>query len=145
MTKRTRMQAKQSNALLINIHNPNSDLNPENTITKDFIEKYSNKTPKPVFQCEQDVILSRSKYTVTSFVDFGPYKNIFSNLLTCIGNLKQELHTYASMKVYTSYNKDRPITLEEKGRTTSFHAILVVCSVEIELISNIINRSWIQF
>ena len=54
------MQAKQSNALLIDIHNLNSHLNPENTIiTKDFIEKYSNKTPKPVFfQCEQDIILS---------------------------------------------------------------------------------------
>ena len=62
---RTGMQAKQSNALLINIHNLNSHLNPENMIiTKDFIEKYSNKSPKPVFfQCEQDIILSWSKCT----------------------------------------------------------------------------------
>ena len=43
------MQTKQTNALLINIHNLNSHLSPENTIiTKDFIEKYSNKTQKPV-------------------------------------------------------------------------------------------------
>ena len=40
---RTRIQAKQSNASLINVHNLNSHLNLENTIlTKDFIEKYSN-------------------------------------------------------------------------------------------------------
>ena len=46
----TGMQAKQPNASLINVHNLNSHLNPENTIiTKVFIEKYSNKTPKPVF------------------------------------------------------------------------------------------------
>ena len=38
------------------------------------------------------------------------------------------------MKVYTSYNKDRPITLEEEGRTMSFHAILAQCIAEIELI-----------
>ena len=42
----TRMQFKQPNASLINVHNLNSHLNPENTvITKDNIEKYSNKTP----------------------------------------------------------------------------------------------------
>ena len=46
------------------------------------------------------------------------------------------------MKVYTSYNKYRPITLEEKGRTTSFQAILAECFAEIELILNIINTSW---
>ena len=86
------MQAKQPNILLINVHTLNSHLNPENTIiTKVFIEKYSNKTPKPVFfQCKQDIILSWSKYTITSFIDFGPYKNIFSNLLTDAGNLQQE-------------------------------------------------------
>ena len=57
---RTRMQAKQPNALLINVCNLNSHLNPENMmITEDFIEKYSNETPKPVFfQCEQNIILS---------------------------------------------------------------------------------------
>ena len=53
------------------------------------------------------------------------------------------LHKYASIKGYTTYNKDRPITLEEKGRTTFFHAILVESSAEIELISNIIHTSWI--
>ena len=69
------MQAKQPNTLLINVKNLNSHLNPENMIiTKDYIEKYSNKPPKPVFfQCEQDIILSQSKYTLTSFIDFGPY------------------------------------------------------------------------
>ena len=41
---RTRMQAKQPNASLITVHDLNSHLNPENTIiTKDNIEKYSNK------------------------------------------------------------------------------------------------------
>ena len=49
------------------------------------------------------------------------------------------------MKVYTSYKKGRPITLEGKGRTISFHTILIVCSTEIELILNIINTSQIQF
>ena len=88
------MQAMQCNALLINIHNLNSHQNPENTIiTKYFIEKYSNKAPKLVFfQCEQVIILSQSKYTVASFIDFGPYKSIFSNILTYAGNLQQELH-----------------------------------------------------
>ena len=108
------MQAKQPNTSLINVHDLNSHLNPENTIiTKDCIENYSNKIPKPVFfQCEQDIILSWSKYTVTSFIDFGPYKNIFSNLLTYTGNLQQELHKSASMKAYTSH-EDTPITPEE--------------------------------
>ena len=40
---RTRMQAKQSNSLVINVHNLNSHINPENTIiTKDFMEKSLN-------------------------------------------------------------------------------------------------------
>ena len=54
LTTITRMRAKQSDALLINIHNLNSHISPENMIiSKDFIEKYSNKTPKPVFfQCD---------------------------------------------------------------------------------------------
>ena len=82
-------------------------------ITKDVIEKYSNKTPNSVFfQHEQDIILSQSKYTVTRFMDFGPNKNIFSNLLTYTGNFQQELHKNATMKDYTPYNKDRPSTLE---------------------------------
>ena len=57
---RTRMQTKQSNALVMNVYNLNSHLNPENMMkTKDYTEKYSNKTPKPVFfQHEQDIILS---------------------------------------------------------------------------------------
>ena len=76
------MWAKQPSDLLNNVHDLNSHLNPENTIiTKDYIEKYSNKTPKPVFfQHEQDIILPWSKYTVTSFIDFGPYK-FFLNFL----------------------------------------------------------------
>ena len=38
---RTRNHAKQPNTLLINVHDLNSHLNPENTIiTKDYIEKY---------------------------------------------------------------------------------------------------------
>ena len=85
------MQAKQTNVSLINVHNLNSQLSPENTIiTKDFIEKYSNKSPKPVFfQCEQDIILSLSKYAVTSFIDYGPYKDIFSNILIYANNLSE--------------------------------------------------------
>ena len=47
---RKRMQAKQPKALLINVHSLNSHLNQKNMIiTKDFMGKYSNKTPKPVF------------------------------------------------------------------------------------------------
>ena len=129
------MQAKQPNASLINVHNLNSHLNPENMIiTKDFIERYSNKTPNLVFfQHEQDIILSWSKYTVTSFIVLWPYKNIFSNLLTYTGNLQQELHKCASMKAYTTH-EDAPITPEEKRRITSFHTILIACIGEIELI-----------
>ena len=67
----------------------------------------------------------------------------FSKLLTYADKIKQEVYKYTSMKVYTSGNKDRPNTLEEKGRRTSFHTILVECIAEIELISNIINTSWI--
>ena len=57
---KTTMQAKQSNASLINKHNLNSHLIPENTkITIDFVETYSNKNPNPVFfQHGQDIILS---------------------------------------------------------------------------------------
>ena len=87
------MQVNQPNASVTNVHNLNSHLNPEKAIiTKDYIKNYSNKTPKPVFfQCEQDIILSQSKYTITSFIDFIPYKNISSNLLIYAGNLQQEL------------------------------------------------------
>ena len=49
------------------------------------------------------------------------------------------------MKVYGPYNKNRPTTPEEKGRITSFHAILIECSTEIELIAIIINTSQIWF
>ena len=92
------MQATQPNTSLINVHNLNSYLNPENMIiTKDYIEKYSNITPKPVsFQCEEDINLSWSKYTVTSSIDFGPYK-IFSLIYWLSSNLQQELLKYASM------------------------------------------------
>ena len=55
------------------------------------------------------------------------------------GNLQQELHRYASMKVYATYNKKRPTIPEEKGRITSFYTILTECSAEIELIANICN------
>ena len=48
------------------------------------------------------------------------------------------------MKAYTPH-EDTPITPEEKRRITSFHAILVECSAGIELITNIINASRIQF
>ena len=113
---RTRMQAKQSNALLINIHNLNSHLIPENTITtEEFIEKYSNKTPNPVFfQHEQDIILSQYKYMVTSLIDFGSFKNIFSKLLTYTGNLQQKFHRYASMKVYSRIIKIDLLPLKRK-------------------------------
>ena len=82
---------------------------------------------------------------VYSFIDFGPYKNIISNLLTYTGNLQQEFHKYATMKDYTPYNKDRPSTPEEKSRIISFYAISIMYSAEIELIVNIINTSRIQF
>ena len=98
-------------------------------------------TPKLVFfQCEQDIILSQSKYTVTSFIDFGPYKNIFSVLLTYTGKLQQELHKYASMKSYTLH-EDTPITPEEKRRITSYNVIWREYSAECELIVTIINTS----
>ena len=126
--------------MIINLHDLNSHLNPESIIiTKDYIEKYSNKTPKPVFfQHEQDIILSQSKYTVTSFIDFGPYKNI-SNLLTHAGNLQQELDKYVSVKAYTPYKGTTIIP--EEIRITSFQTILIDCSAEIQLITNIINTS----
>ena len=76
-----------------------------------------------------------------SLIDFGPYKNIFSNLLTYAGNLQQELHRYASMKVNAHYNKNRCTTSEEKGTLSSFHIIPIECSAEIDLIANIINTS----
>ena len=69
------------------------------------------------------------------------YKDIFSNLLTYTDNLQEELLKYASRKVYTPYNVNRPITPEEKGRITPFDTILIQCSAEIELISNIVNTS----
>ena len=49
------------------------------------------------------------------------------------------------MKAYTPYNRERPITPEDKSRRTSFHATLIECSAEIELIVNIINTLRIQF
>ena len=44
------------------------------------------------------------------------------------------------MKDYTLH-KDTPITPEEKRRITSFHAILIDCSAELGLITNVINTS----
>ena len=127
------------------MHDLNSHLNPENIIiTKDYIEKYSNKTPKPVFfQHEEDIILSQSKYMITSFIDFGLYKNIFSNLLTYAVILQQDLNKYVSVKAYNPY-KGTSSTPEERRRT-SFHTILLECSAEIEMSANITNTSRIQF
>ena len=48
------------------------------------------------------------------------------------------------MKAYNS-QEDMPMTPEEKRRITSFHAIWIEFSAEIELIMNIINTSRIQF
>ena len=135
------MPVKQPNISIINVHNFNSHLNPENTvINKDYTEKYSNKTPRPIFfQGEQDILLSQSKYTITSFIDFRPYKNIFSNLLTYAGNLQQELNKYTNVKSYNPF-KGRTITPEERRRINSVHSILLECSAEVELIANIIHQ-----
>ena len=48
------------------------------------------------------------------------------------------------MKAYTPH-EDTHITPEEKRRITSFCTILIECSAEIELITNIINTSRIWF
>ena len=47
-----------------------------------------------------------------SFIDFEPYKNIFSNLLTYAGNLQHELGKYVSVKAYTPY-RGKIVTPEE--------------------------------
>ena len=80
----------------------------------------------------------------TSFIDLGPYKNIFSNLLAYAGNLQQELNKYANVKAYNPY-KGTSSTCEERRRRISFHAISLECSAENEWIANIINTSRIQF
>ena len=76
---------------------------------------------------------------MSSFIDFGPYKNVFSNLLTYTGNLQQELHEYASMKAYASHD-NTPITPEEKRRITSFNTILIESSAELEFNKFIYNK-----
>ena len=77
---------------------------------------------------------------IAGFIDFGPYKNIFSNLLTYAGNLQQELIKYVNVKAYNPY-KGTSSTPEERRRMPSFHTILLEYSAEIELITNIINTS----
>ena len=73
----TKVQTTKANDSLTNLHELNAHLNLENSvITEDFVQRFSNKTPQPIFfERSHNVTLSRSQ--VTSFTDFGPYKNTF--------------------------------------------------------------------
>ena len=93
----------------------NPHLNLENSvIMEDFVQRFFNKTPQPIFfERLHNVTLSTSQYRVTSFIDFGQYKNTFPSLIEYANGLKRSLHHYADIKMYSSVNIDQPITYEE--------------------------------
>ena len=137
----------KANESLINLHDLNAHLNLENAvITEDFAQRFTNKTPQPVFfERLHDVTLSRSQYRVTSFIDFSPYIYTFPSLIEYVNGLKRSLHHYASIRRYSPVNNDQPITYEEKSRTQSFHKILAECIEKAKLISTLITNSQSQF
>ena len=113
----TKVQTTRANDPLTHLHDLSAHLNLENSvIMKDFAQRSSNKTPQTVFlERIHNVTLSRSQYRVTSFIDFGPYKNIFLSLIEYANDLKRSLHHYADIKRYSPVNSDQPITYEEKS------------------------------
>ena len=82
---------------------------------------------------------------MTSFIDFGPYKNIFPSLIEYANGLKRSIHHYADIKRHSPVNSDQPITYEEKSQTQSFHKILAECIEEVKLILALITNSQSQF
>ena len=80
----------QANDSLTNLHDLNAHLNLENSvIVEDFVQRFSNKTPQPIFlERLHDITLSRFQYGVTSFIDFGPYKDTFPSLIEYANGLK---------------------------------------------------------
>ena len=115
-------------------------------IAEDFIQRFSNKTCQSVFFARlHDATLSRSQYGVTSFIDFSPYKNIFTSLIEYANGLKRSLHHYADIKRYSQVKSDLPITYEEKSGTQSFHKLLAECIEEVKLISALVTNLQSQF
>ena len=115
-------------------------------IMQDFVKRFSNKTPQPIFfERLHNVTLSRSQYRVMSFIDFGPYRCTFPSLIEYANGLKRSLCHYARAKRYSSVDSDQPITYEETSRTQSFHKILAECIEEVKLISTWITYSQSQF
>ena len=113
---------------------------------EDFVQRFSNKTPKPIFfEILPNVTPSRFQYRVASFINFSPYRYTFPSLIECADGLKRSLCHYASMKKYSTVNSDQPLTYEEKGRTHSFHKILAECIKEVKLISALITNLQSQF
>ena len=78
------------------MHDLNAHLNLENSvITEEFVQRFSKKTPQSIFfERLHGITPSRSQYRVTSFIDFGPYKNIFPSLIEYSNGLKRSLHHY---------------------------------------------------
>ena len=115
-------------------------------IMEDFVQRFSNKTPQPIFfERLHDVTLSRSQYTVTSFIDFRPYNHTFLSLIEYANGLKRSLCHYASIQRYSPVNNYQPISYKEENRTQSFHKILAECIKEVKLTSTLITNSQSQF
>ena len=135
------------NDSLNNLHDLNAHLNIETSvIMEDFVQRFSNKTPKPIFfEWLHNVTLSRSQNRVTSFIDFSPYKYTFPSLIKYADGLKRNLYHYASIIRYSSVKSSQPMTYEENSRTQSFHRIIAECIEEVKMISTSIINSQSQF
>ena len=66
----TKTKTTKANDSLINLLDLNAHLNLENSVMEDFVQRFSNKTPRPFFfERLHDVTISGSQYRVASFID----------------------------------------------------------------------------
>ena len=92
----TKTQTTKGNDLVISLHDLNAYLNLETSvIMEDFVHRFSNRIPHPVFQNERlhNTTLSRSQYRVTSFINFGPHKYTIPSLIEYAYGLKRNFCT----------------------------------------------------
>ena len=108
---------------------------------KTLSKGFQTKHPNPSSLKEYMMLTLADLNIMRSFIDIGPYKNIFPSLIQYTNGLKRSLHHYADIKRYTAVNSDQPIIYKEKTQTQSFHKILAKCIEAVKLISALITNS----
>ena len=96
---------KMLNSLDLNLNKHLSGT--EHTISSNVISRIKNKTNYTILFVEmEEVILSKSSYKITSFIDFLPYAQMFSELNNYAQKLKINLERYVNdYRSYPPYQK----------------------------------------